>query len=556
MVLADGANIPIPNVNDVNAHQEPGTYRFNLVINPSIVPYAYYETYADDQLENVSINSEALTLDEMTTVWPTPHTLWLGPHLHPGGNMLSATVNNAAGPPNFNTIPARCDPIIICAIVFTFIIGLAAICKLSCRFHLSWAELCVCLLPLVAMTLRLTYVLATPWWMRQYDTQGHYDYIEYVYNNWLLPPYDLGWQSYQPPLYYFLSAYWLKFCQLFLSVSEIYRPEVLQGFSLLMGNISAIVAMGIGFVLFRSASSTACLLLYSAVATLLPADIFLSSRINNDVPAYLVSLFIILTLIKWWSAPSGAAWVILSLLLCLALLCKSSLIIFVGVCVGALVFHRELPWKRKITWGLITFLICGAVSGWYAYQRISEGQPSLVGNIRHNAPGLFSEDTPASFLVFNPIRVLELVYNDTWNDAFRRRFMWEYSFRSAFFSEFRFPAHWSWVTSGLLLVGMQLVLLMLWGAYADLKQRSELSLPMWLIFLATMVSKIGIRLVYSNGGLADFRYTVFLVVPLAYFLVRGYQSALPVARPVIGYLCLLFGFLGVVFQCYIFFDGT
>src|SRR3990172_7023155 len=54
--------------------------------------------------------------------------------------------------------------------------------------------------------LRLFYVFRTPYSLRSYDAEGHVDYIFYVLTHWSIPPADLAWQSYQPPLYYFFSA--------------------------------------------------------------------------------------------------------------------------------------------------------------------------------------------------------------------------------------------------------------------------------------------------------------------------------------------------------------
>ncbi len=533
-----------------------GSFRFEVTFASPLLPYHVYDIYVDDQLTGLSVNNHQVDLGDQQNVWGHPLTLPISQWFTAGNNVVRAEVKNLGGPVNFQILPSRLDPIRKALFCVLGLLGVAAIAAVCYTFRLSVGWSCVCLFPLLAMLLRLLYVIATPWWIRQHDLEGHIEYIYFVAQKWIVPPYDLGWQTYQPPLYYFLSAYWLKLMGELLPLSVAHREETLQGLSLLLGNLSVIFGMGIGLLLWGSSASPARMITYSIVATLVPADIFLSARINNDVPAYTISLAMIAALVHWWRSPSTFGWIILSLLLSLALLCKYTLIIFVVPIFGVLVFQSCLTWKRKAVLAALAVLCCGMLCGGYAYQRISQRQPSLIGNIEQNPSLLFSEDTAASFLVFNPLKVLELMYNDPWDDALRRRFMWEYSFRSALYGEWRFPAAWTWLTSGFLLTGMQLFLIMLFGAYADSKQRIYPSFPIWLLFLSSIIFKVAIRASYSNGGLSDFRYTVFLVIPLAYFLAQGYEHVPSVFKPVAVYLSLLFASLSMGFQLYIFLDGA
>jgi hypothetical protein len=43
---------------------------------------------------------------------------------------------------------------------------------------------------------------------------GHIDYVQYMFTHWSVPPAQGGWEFYQPPLYYFLSALWMQAGQL------------------------------------------------------------------------------------------------------------------------------------------------------------------------------------------------------------------------------------------------------------------------------------------------------------------------------------------------------
>lgn len=65
------------------------------------------------------------------------------------------------------------------------------------------------------------------------DGLGHFEHLIYVKHHWLLPPAGLGWETWQPPLYYFISA-------LFASISE--NPKFIQIFSLVTSVATLLVA--------------------------------------------------------------------------------------------------------------------------------------------------------------------------------------------------------------------------------------------------------------------------------------------------------------------------
>ena len=58
--------------------------------------------------------------------------------------------------------------------------------------------------------LRFIYLAYTPYRVRGHDVIPHLDYIRYVAEHFAIPPRADGWQFYQPPLYYFLSAIWFR----------------------------------------------------------------------------------------------------------------------------------------------------------------------------------------------------------------------------------------------------------------------------------------------------------------------------------------------------------
>ena len=54
--------------------------------------------------------------------------------------------------------------------------------------------------------LRCVYAASTPYFVRAWDWDGHLEYITHVADHWTIPSAASGWETYQPPLYYFAAA--------------------------------------------------------------------------------------------------------------------------------------------------------------------------------------------------------------------------------------------------------------------------------------------------------------------------------------------------------------
>src|SRR3989344_5391513 len=68
--------------------------------------------------------------------------------------------------------------------------------------------------------LRTFYTLQTHFSERGPDWLGHLQYIQYVSEHWRIPPWEMGWEAYQPPFYYFVGAIWLRLADLILPFHE------------------------------------------------------------------------------------------------------------------------------------------------------------------------------------------------------------------------------------------------------------------------------------------------------------------------------------------------
>lgn len=129
----------------------------------------------------------------------------------------------------------------------------------------------------LAGLLVLLYLHVTTPWVRQHDVGAHREYIEYLSTHKALPPVLQGWETWQPPLYYVAAALWRALFSAF-PFDDPFRPVQYLATVLYLTAILAAVRI------FRQLNLNAvervgalCLL------AVLPANLFLAARINNDV---------------------------------------------------------------------------------------------------------------------------------------------------------------------------------------------------------------------------------------------------------------------------------
>jgi len=112
------------------------------------------------------------------------------------------------------------------------------------------------------------------------DGLGHFEHIKYFKEHWSMPPAGLGNETWQPPLYYFISAG-------FAFVSE--NPKFLQAFSL----VTSIAILFVARELVRSGTflkTNEGKLFAFLIVCLLPQFVMFSLYISNDSLAILLGL--------------------------------------------------------------------------------------------------------------------------------------------------------------------------------------------------------------------------------------------------------------------------
>jgi len=227
-----------------------------------------------------------------------------------------------------------------------------------------------------------------PWpHLAGFDAQGHVDYIRYIQEHNSLPMASQGWEMYQPPLYYLLSAAWLNL--LHLSASDASGLTALRFLGLAIGVTHLVIIQASLRLLFPAERSKA--VWGVMLAACLPAMLYLSQYTTNEAfAAMLVSACVCLTLRALrqeqltWRSCAG-----LGFCLGAALLAKSTALLVLPPVFGALLWKwlekrttAPAQWAARV--GLIASL-CILVGGWHCARLwIHYGNP-LISNMN---PGL------------------------------------------------------------------------------------------------------------------------------------------------------------------------
>ncbi len=212
-----------------------------------------------------------------------------------------------------------------------------------------------------------------------FDSKEHLKYIDYIQQHWSLPSPTEGWEMYQPPLYYFITASILSFCK--LSINDPGSIVVLRA----LGAFFGIAQCALVFLILRLLLPARTALAGLLMAAFLPMHLYLMHYVTNELlTAALATLtvYLCLRLIKN-ETPRAAQFVFVGLALGATMLTKATGVLLLPIVIAVICVRRNYTrasfaiWLRSL--GLL-IATCLAVCGWY-YARIwlKFGTP-LLGN--------------------------------------------------------------------------------------------------------------------------------------------------------------------------------
>ena len=319
--------------------------------------------------------------------------------------------------------------------------------------------------------LRCLYAASTPYFVRAWDWDGHLRYITHVVEHWTVPPAASGWETYQPPLYYFAAAAWAK-------AWPTTEPSTgaLQVLSVLLSVGAMFAGFWIARLLFPETSRRERLI-FAWVVAVFPGLVFFGSRLSNDTLLTAISLVCVALLILWWRLPSMKRWCALCVVLGLGVLTKMSIVPLLLTAAVCLVLHPGMDARRKTVIALTGAAVLVAVAGWLFVLRYAIEHRTMMVFVQ-TGDAMKADNTARNLLMFNPYWVLRRPFNWNWNDDYRRQIFWEYLLKSSFVGERVHHPIAAWPLRLLLAGSMVGVLLAATGLVKDWRHDRHGVLPM------------------------------------------------------------------------------
>ncbi len=376
---------------------------------------------------------------------------------------------------------------------------------------------------LVGVLIRILYVHATPYSVREHDVWSHIDYIRFVAEHWVLPDPHASSQFYHPPLYYFLTA-GIYALMTINNASHEQALVIVEYVSLALSILTFAVILWTGWMIFHREQQRLALGLFGLLAAVLPGIVFFASRINNDALAQLFVFGSFAVFLHWWRHPRLSVWMGLSIIMGVGVLAKGTVLLLPVIVCACLLFHHTLSLRRKFIQIALLGLFILAIAGWFHIPRaLTEhaGRAALVGNV-----GVLTntvENTPSYLLTVNPVQIIRHPFNNPFDDAYRRQYFWEYLLRSGFFGEFDFGTPYI-VLAQLILAATMLsfvpIAIHLWH---DIRRGDPAHLPLRLTLLILLLTHFLYRIFFAFSSSQDFRYSILLIVPLGAYALLGME---------------------------------
>jgi hypothetical protein len=491
-----------------------------LAVTVTALRATKYQVLVDDCVDWIEVNGFRIQSALMPHCnYRTPIDVALGDHLRTGPNVVKLGYRNFGGLGQLRLKVAPDEPYLR-YLHSLELLGLVAFFLCVTTFLVKQIKMgpWFAVPFLLGSALRIFYVVVTPLDVRGHDWTGHAEYIQKFAETFTIPKSNEGWQGYQPPLYYLVSALAYR-CAMLFGADSRDALEAVQLLSLAMSIGLLYLSMVVLARLSFRGSKKVGAFLASLVVAVLPSLVMAAARINNDALAQLLVLSAFAGLNSWWSTGAATAWYGSILALCLALLTKATALTLAPVYGFCLLFSRHTRFRDKCVLAIGAAAIIYVLIGWYVVFRVyNDGQRHLVGNASNISSALAIQTNPSTLITFNPLEVLKHPYNNPWSDTERRSFFWEYVVRGSLFGEFDFGPVFRPYAQWLLLLFMLLCVFAVAGYCVSL---NAASVPVGLLFLFQLVGLIASRTQFPYSCSQDVRYILVAAVPFAFYIGQG-----------------------------------
>lgn len=375
----------------------------------------------------------------------------------------------------------------------------------------------------IGIALRCSYFSITPSEIRGHDFNGHMDYVSYVLDHWNIPHPKQNWQAYQPPLYYFISAGWLSIIG--WGERQVGWGYVLQWGSLVFSIITLCIGIWICHQLFPKKKDRIGYCLSALCVAVFPSLIFFAPRINNDALVQVFAFLSLGLLLRWLRTTSTTTLFLLGVSLAAGLITKTTIAPLVVVSVCTILLKHQKNIIHGFRTSAVLVLIISTLWGWlpiHTFFTANDYKELVVGN--YQTLTNFVDNSPKNLLVFNPIKVVQIPYNNPFRDEERRQYFWEYFYKSALTGEFNFGL--KELPFVVLMIVFSFILLpcIALEAFNDAKKMRIETSPLWLGIPILLLAHWWFRVTFPYSSSQDFRYSIILIIPLAYFACRTNEN--------------------------------
>lgn len=203
------------------------------------------------------------------------------------------------------------------------------------------------------------------------DIKGHMQYVMFIYEDFRIPFANDGWQTFQAPLFYVLSAFLYKFLSIFFSIET--SQILLRILPLFCGIVQVEICYRTMKYVYPDRNDLQSI--GTVIGGFLPMNIYMSQFIGNEPLAALFSsaaTFFIFKILSSHGSPSKRDLFYTGLFLGFALLTKiSALVLALPIAVCLLCKIIASDWDKKTTFkasAQMMFFVFGVsfvISGWY-----------------------------------------------------------------------------------------------------------------------------------------------------------------------------------------------
>jgi hypothetical protein len=380
------------------------------------------------------------------------------------------------------------------------------------------------------LLVRMVYLFNTGFRERTFDVEGHVEYIQYVGDNYTLPEPSMGWETFQPPLYYITGAIIYKLSEL----SGLYYPRGLQVLSLVYYMTFLFFGIFIFQRIFNSGQNRDLFYLSSALLVFWPGGILHSIRIGNDVMSYMFYSMGLYFTIKWYDTDGDKTLYIASVFTALGIMTKSNSLCLVPV-IGLLLLYRFFRKKKSfyLRKGLIVLailLIAFSVNFIRTFndaKNYAKSHPMswIVLNVRDNPQNTKVGNSANNYIYFDIKTFMNEPFTCNWQDWGGRQYYWNYLLKTSLFGDFKFlePIH---NILGVVISFLLLIMICFFITGLCLFQKAQVNmfgillLNMFFLLTASMIYRIKCSL----ASVGEFRF--ILPVLISFIPIYSYTMTI------------------------------